>query len=236
MTTLSRLVDHLIGMNRVFTALLADAPVPRASTGGQVNEDPVIAYHESAAALLRAFGQPGVLDRQYQGPLGTASGAERLQIRLYDLLAHGWDLAHATGQPVDLPDDLLEPSVAFTRVQLADQSRDGRFGPPQNVDAAPRPLSGWLPFWDARSPHRPDQIASNDSSGEPHRRGITTFIDAAYRQRRKQPDFGGSVSCVGDGACSPVSSSWVFQAWGSCGSLAGHHSTSEPIAPRVQSG
>lgn len=67
MTTLSRLVDHLIGMNRVFTALLADAPVPRASTGGQVNEDPVIAYHESAAALLRAFGQPGVLDRSTKG-------------------------------------------------------------------------------------------------------------------------------------------------------------------------
>lgn len=137
-----RLVDHLIGMNRVFTALPADAPVPRASTGGQVNEDPVIAYREGAAALLRAFGQPGVLDRQYQGPLGTASGAEWLQIRLYDLLAHGWDLAHATGQPVDL----VEPSVAFTRVQLADQSRDGRFGPPQNVDAGASAIERLVAF------------------------------------------------------------------------------------------
>lgn len=129
-----RLVDHLIGMNRVFTALLADAPVPRTPAGDRLEEDPVTAFRETSAALMRAFGQPGVLARQYIGPLGTASGAERLQIRLYDLLAHGWDLAHATGQPVDLPDDLVESSVAFARTQLAEQSRDLRFGPPQNVD------------------------------------------------------------------------------------------------------
>lgn len=129
-----RLVDHLIGMNRVFTALLADAPVPRRAAGDQVEEDPVSAYRESSAALLLAFGQPGILDLQYKGPPGTASGAERLQIRLYDLLAHGWDLAHATEQSVDLPDDLVRSSVAFARTQLAGQSRDGRFGPPQDVD------------------------------------------------------------------------------------------------------
>jgi uncharacterized protein (TIGR03086 family) len=124
-------------MNRVFTALLADAPVPRMAAGDQVEEDPVTAYRETSAALLVAFGQSGALDREYKGPLGTASGAERLQIRLYDLLAHGWDLAQATGQPVDLPDDLVESSVAFARMQLAQQSRDGRFGPPRNIVTRP---------------------------------------------------------------------------------------------------
>jgi uncharacterized protein (TIGR03086 family) len=94
----------------------------------------VSAYRESSAALLLAFGQPRILDRRYKGPPGTASGAERLQIRLYDLLAYGWDLAPATGQSVDLPDDLVRSSVAFARMQLAGQSRDGRFGPPQDVD------------------------------------------------------------------------------------------------------
>jgi Glyoxalase-like domain len=38
------------------------------------------------AALQAAFGRPGVLERTYHGPLGTATGAERLKIRLYDLL------------------------------------------------------------------------------------------------------------------------------------------------------
>ena len=80
-----------------------------------------------------AFGRPGVLERTYHGPLGTATGAERLQIRLYDLLAHGWDLAQATEQPADLPDDLAEQSLAFARTQLTEQARPGRFGPAQIV-------------------------------------------------------------------------------------------------------
>src|SRR6266566_1617066 len=70
------------------------------------------------AALQAAFGRPGALERTYRGPLGTATGAERLQIRLYDLLAHGWDLAQATGQPAGLPDDLADQSLAFVRTQL----------------------------------------------------------------------------------------------------------------------
>ena len=97
--TVRQLVDHLIGMNRVFAALLADEPPPPRPAADHIEDDPVGAYRESAARLQAAFDQPGVLERTYRGPLGEATGAERLQIRLYDLLAHGWDLAQATGQP-----------------------------------------------------------------------------------------------------------------------------------------
>ncbi len=103
--TVRQLVNHLIGMNRVFAALLADQPPPPRPSADHVEH----------------------------GPLGTATGAERLQIRLYDLLAHGWDLAQATGQPADLPDDLAEQSLAFARTQLTGQARPGRFGPARIV-------------------------------------------------------------------------------------------------------
>jgi len=126
--TVRQVVNHLIGMNRVFAALLADQPPPPRPSADHVEDDPVGAYRDSAAALRAAFGGPGVLERSYHGPLGTATGAERLQIRLYDLLAHGWDLAQATEQPADLPDDLAEQSLAFARTQLTEQSRAGRFG------------------------------------------------------------------------------------------------------------
>ena len=74
----------------------------------------------------------------YAGPLGAATGADRLQIRLYDLLAHGWDLATATGQPIELPEDAAEQALAFVRTQLTDNARPGRFDPVQLVaDDAP---------------------------------------------------------------------------------------------------
>jgi len=131
--TVRQLVNHLIGMNRVFAALLAGQPPPPRPPADHVEDDPVGAYRDSAAALQAASGRPGVLEGTYHGPLGTATGAERLQIRLYDLLAHGWDLAQATEQPADLPDDLAEQSLAFARTQLTDQARPGRFGPAQIV-------------------------------------------------------------------------------------------------------
>ena len=103
-------------------------------------------YRETAASLHVAFARPGTLDAQYPGPLGSASGAERLQIRLYDLLAHGWDLAQATGQPADLPDDIAEQSLAFVRTQLTEQARAGRFGPAQNARDNTHPrAAGRLP-------------------------------------------------------------------------------------------
>jgi uncharacterized protein (TIGR03086 family) len=129
-----RLLEHVIGLNRVFTALLLYAPPPLRGAPEHAAEDPAAAYRDTSAALVSAFGQPGILEREFQGPLGAASGADRLHIRLYDLLAHGWDLSHATGHPIDLPDDLVEPSLAFARVQLAGQRREGRFAPAQVVN------------------------------------------------------------------------------------------------------
>jgi uncharacterized protein (TIGR03086 family) len=131
--TVRQLINHLIGMNRVFAALLADEPPPPRPSADHVEDDPVGAYRGSAATLQAAFGQPGVLERIFRGPLGAATGADRLQIRLYDLLAHGWDLAQATGHPAKLPEDLAEQSVAFAQAQLTEQARAGRFDPAQRI-------------------------------------------------------------------------------------------------------
>jgi uncharacterized protein (TIGR03086 family) len=156
--TVRQVVNHLIGMNRVFAALLAgQPPLPRPSAD-HVEDDPVGAYCDSAAALQAAFGRPGVLERAYQGPLGTATGADRLKIRLYDLLAHGWDLAQATEQPVDLPDDLAEESLAFARTQLAGQGRQGRFGPAQIVAEQAPAIERLAAFLGRRSAQDAEQM------------------------------------------------------------------------------
>src|SRR5437879_726792 len=62
--TVRQIVNHLIRMNRVFAAMLADEPPPRRVDDTSDNELGH-AYRESAATLLAAFDQPGVLDRSY---------------------------------------------------------------------------------------------------------------------------------------------------------------------------
>lgn len=138
--TVHRLVEHLVGKNLVFTAVLAGQPLPQRGDGVASSDRLVRAYRESAGELLDEFGQPGVLDRSYQGPLGAATGAQRLQIRMYDLLAHGWDLGSALGRQVDMPEDAAEASLAFARAdgRAVRPGGGGCFGPPRPVaDAAP---------------------------------------------------------------------------------------------------
>jgi uncharacterized protein (TIGR03086 family) len=135
--TVREVVNHLIGMNLVFTALMSDQAAPERGVD-RAGDDPLGSYRDSVSVLLTAFDEPGVLERTFQGPLGSATGLDRLHIRLYDLLAHGWDVAHATGQVLAVAPHVVEQSLAFARVQLASQSRAGRFDPPQPVsDDAP---------------------------------------------------------------------------------------------------
>ena len=135
--TVRDILTHLVAVNSGITAALCDEPPPTRDAT-PLGDDPVGTYRSSGAALRDAVALPGVLDRIYEGPLGTTTGAVRIKWRIADLLTHAWDIATATGQPLRLPDDLVDEVLAFVTVALADQARGGRFGPPQPVaDDAP---------------------------------------------------------------------------------------------------
>jgi uncharacterized protein (TIGR03086 family) len=104
----------------------------------RLGTDPAGAFRRSATALQAAAARPGVLDSSQATPLGVATGAERLQWRVADLLVHAWDLVQATGVRSEPPEDIAERALAFARTQLATGTRTGRFADPQPIrDAAP---------------------------------------------------------------------------------------------------
>lgn len=143
--TVRDLVNHLVfGMN-VFTGALGTSPAPsreelRArAAGDSLGDDPVAAYHTAAESLLTAFRRPGALQQVVTIPFGSVPGIAALHLRVVECLVHGWDLARATSQSTDLPEDLAESELAFSHAQLAELP-PGRtpFGPPQPVaDDAP---------------------------------------------------------------------------------------------------
>jgi uncharacterized protein (TIGR03086 family) len=126
-----QLVSHLVFGNRVFLARLSGAAMPD-RTADHLGDDPAAAFRNTASDLQEALSRAGVLERSYPGPLGVITGAETLQIRLYDLLAHGWDLEQASGIPANLPADAAAESLVFVRRQLATAPRTGRFAEPQS--------------------------------------------------------------------------------------------------------
>ncbi len=110
-------VDHLVSGNLNFAALVRDEPRPDHGPE-QLADDPVAAYRSAAATMHAAFAEPGVLERVYQAPIGSAPGSVLAHLRITELLVHGWDLARATGQPPELPADIAEGELALWRAQF----------------------------------------------------------------------------------------------------------------------
>ena len=120
-------VDHLIKGNASLAAALG------------AGEAATTAYQEVSARLLDAFRRPGVIDGMVTIPFGTVPAEFALHLRLTELLVHGWDIALATGQKPDFPEDVAEEELRFSE-RAVQQLPPGRtpFGPPRPApDNAP---------------------------------------------------------------------------------------------------
>ncbi len=136
--TVRDLAGHLIAGNRAFASILRGerpAPPGRPPADGEL----VAAYRASVTPLLDGFRQPGVLEQVFTVPFGSVPGIVALHLRVTEVLVHGWDLARATDQPAQFPEDLAEQELSFTRAKLADLPPDRHpFAPPQPAaDDAP---------------------------------------------------------------------------------------------------
>lgn len=97
----------------------------------------------AADALDAAFRRPGALERTIATPFGDMPGETFARLLAFDLLMHMWDLATATGQTVDVPDDVVAAVDGFARAALAPElRRPGLFGaevePPAGASALER--------------------------------------------------------------------------------------------------
>jgi uncharacterized protein (TIGR03086 family) len=126
-------LNHLVSGNLLFAALVRGEPLPDRSAD-HLGGDPLGAFQHAARELRDAFAGPGVLESVYTAPFGTGPGIALMHVRIVELLTHGWDLARATRQPADFPDDVAERTLAATRRQLT--SRPEGPGAPFGAEVA----------------------------------------------------------------------------------------------------
>jgi uncharacterized protein (TIGR03086 family) len=117
--TVRGVLEHMIGGATVFAAAYRgqepadpDLSDPLGSFGGVLGD------------LVAAITAPGALDQQVQAPFGEVPGETFARFIVLDGLVHGWDMATATGQAYDPPEDLVEAVDAFAH-QAVDPLRDG---------------------------------------------------------------------------------------------------------------
>jgi uncharacterized protein (TIGR03086 family) len=125
-------VNHLVAGNQSVTAYVTGGKPP-ARGADVLGDDPPAAFREAGAGLLAALRAPGALDEIYKAPKRSVPGAILVQVRILEQLGHGWDLARATGQSADFPDDVAERSLDVARQNLAARPTgpDAPYGPEQ---------------------------------------------------------------------------------------------------------
>jgi uncharacterized protein (TIGR03086 family) len=115
-------VNHLIFENLAHAALANGEAIPTPdATTDYIGNDHVAAYRRSAEIARAALSRPGLLEQRY-GP-AEAPGFMIVQQAINEQLAHGWDLATATGQPTDFAPDVAEEALAVLRVWLREAPR-----------------------------------------------------------------------------------------------------------------
>jgi uncharacterized protein (TIGR03086 family) len=148
-------VNHLVAVNLAFVAWVSHRSNP-AQDADLLRGDLVGAYKSSTASLVTALTPADVSDdgNAHTGISRGSNGAQRLQLRVVDLITQNWDLAQATGADILIPDELAERALVFVQSQLTPRFRRlAGFSEPQpivaNAPAIDRlaAFSGRSVFW-----------------------------------------------------------------------------------------
>jgi len=168
--TVRQLVEHMAAQHRGFTAaargessdLAAWQPV-------QVGGDPLLHYRESATAVLQAFAEPGLLNREFAlpeiTPERTFRGSVAVGFHLLDYVVHSWDLARALGRPTRLSPRCVESALAVARL-IPDAERRLSPGAPFRTSLQPAPGAVTLDLLLYATGRSPDWSAADITSSQ----------------------------------------------------------------------
>jgi uncharacterized protein (TIGR03086 family) len=132
------LLNHMLQTQRYFvgSARGEDVAPPVGTPPALIGNDPVDAFMEARADVLRTFRAEGVIEKT--GP--------SLGIAFSDMLLHGWDVARSTAQDATMPAGL--PSAAYEMIhgRFTDEQRKGVFKPEIKVPADASPQEKLLAY------------------------------------------------------------------------------------------
>ena len=139
--TVRDLLTHLIAGNVKYVEIGRGKEWARGAPDVVLDDEPGRMYRRTMEAMLHAWEQPGVLDRDTALPVGRGPAALALYLHLGETLVHGWDLARATGQLPPWDAEVVEASLTQFRSWIPPQRPPGSpFSDAASVGANAAPI------------------------------------------------------------------------------------------------
>jgi uncharacterized protein (TIGR03086 family) len=123
--TVRELLVHLIAGNVKYIEIGRGKEWARGAPDVDLDDDPGGMYRRTLEAMIEAWEQPGVLDRETALPVGRGRAELALWLHLGETLVHGWDLARATGQRSPWETEVVETGLTQVRSWLPAQRPPG---------------------------------------------------------------------------------------------------------------
>lgn len=142
-----QVINHMVTGNLAFAAIVGGEALPDRDAD-RVGDAPTTAFADAAGSLRAALADEGVMERAYSSAIGEVPGSTLLQMRVTEMIVHGWDVAQATGQPTNIAPEIAGAALGVWQGRLL-KMPDGRgdlFGPEQPVASDANPADRLAAF------------------------------------------------------------------------------------------
>lgn len=156
--SLGDVLDHVDGLSLAFTLAARKTPSDQTASGdaGRLPEDWRTRIPERLAELAEAWSHPDAWTGETSAGGVDLEGAEAGLVALNEVIVHGWDLARASGQELEVDDESVATARGFVELFSGpgtEEMRGDAFGPevPPPPNATPleqlAALTGRDPRW-----------------------------------------------------------------------------------------
>jgi uncharacterized protein (TIGR03086 family) len=130
--TVQDVINHMIGALTMFRDVAVDGVADPALFGRDlIAGDAAASFDQTAEEALSAWSEPGKIDGTAKLPFGEFPATFALQLPAMDMVVHSWDVAKATGRPVEWNAELVHDTLAFSEATFTSaEFRGDSFAPP----------------------------------------------------------------------------------------------------------
>lgn len=142
--TVRDVLNHVTAGATMFTVCLRDGAISdevlgELILGDNLGDNYKDSFRTAAADAMTAFSAPGAMDKIVKLPFGEMPAGVAVNIAIFDVATHTWDLAKGTGQSTQFDPEVLATAYELATAMIPDMRAGGLIGEavPVAEDAPP---------------------------------------------------------------------------------------------------